>query len=268
MGLFGELLGGLAKDAFGSPSTPVLNSPEDITDELIEAIADNKLDSLTINYEFTRLCREDGCQWEQEQYRTNPFWRANTANSFLRRIEFEVKFGPGVHSLAYAFYMFENLEYVNIKDTSKITDMSCMFWGAKSFNQPIGNWDTSRVTNMSHMFEDATSFNQPIGDWDTSNVTNMSQMFEGAKSFNQPIGDWDTLNVTDMSGMFSRAKSFNQPIGNWDTSNVTNMNDMFTFAESFNQPIGNWDTSNVTDMVCMFDPVASSYRYPKPRGAR
>ena len=33
---------------------PVLNSPDDITDELIRQIINNDLDSLTINYEFTK----------------------------------------------------------------------------------------------------------------------------------------------------------------------------------------------------------------------
>ena len=37
---------------------PILNSPDDITNELIEKILENDLDSLTINYEFTR-CKED-----------------------------------------------------------------------------------------------------------------------------------------------------------------------------------------------------------------
>ena len=32
---------------------PVLNSPDDITDNLIQQIISNDLDSLTINYEFT-----------------------------------------------------------------------------------------------------------------------------------------------------------------------------------------------------------------------
>ena len=31
---------------------PVLNSPDDITEELIQRIINNDLDSLTINYEF------------------------------------------------------------------------------------------------------------------------------------------------------------------------------------------------------------------------
>ena len=48
--------------------------------------------------------------------------------------------------------------------------------------------NTSAVTNMVHMFYGASAFNQPIGDWNTSAVTNMSHMFYGASAFNQPIG--------------------------------------------------------------------------------
>ena len=232
---------------------PVIDSPDDIPEDLedlILKIVDNSIDSLTINYEFTRCKKEneDADKWREEQYRTNPFWIANRAAGIfpgdnpIRRINFEIKLGPKVHSLACAFSSFKYLEYVNIKDTSNITDMSEMFTGAKFFNQPIGNWDTSKVTNMRFMFSGAESFNQPIGDWNTSNVTDMGDMFSGAKSFNQPIGDWDTSRVTNMCFMFREAKSFNQPVGNWDTSKVTNMGGMFDGAHS--------------------------YSYPKPRGAR
>ena len=41
----------------------------------------------------------------------------------------------------------------------------------------ISNWDTSNVTDMSCMFHGATSFNQPLNDWNVSNVRNMCSMF-------------------------------------------------------------------------------------------
>ena len=237
---------------------PTLNSPIDITDELIDKILANNLESLTINYEFTRCPGENekDDDWKNKQNRINPFWRANNIQP-IKRIEFEIKLTDKSSSLAYAFFDFKELEFVNLKDTSRVTDMSGMFAYATSFNQPIGNWDTSRVTDMSYMFAYATSFNQPIGNWDTSMVTDMRGMFAHAKSFNQPIGNWNTSKVTDMSSMFQEGTSFNQPVGSWDTFNVTNMNGMFRNATSFNQPIGNWDTSNVTDMKGMFIGAAS-----------
>src|SRR5574344_2932758 len=177
---------------------PVLNSENDITSDLINKIIANDLDSLTINYEFTNcneldlnLSNEDyerrEEEWKELRLKRDPFWRATNITP-LKRIEFEIKLGQNVHSLACAFSnsynikKFTKLEYVNIKDTSNITDMTGMFAEAESFNQPIGNWDTSNVTNMSWMFVDAKSFNQPIGNWDTSKVTNMSYMFDGATS--------------------------------------------------------------------------------------
>ena len=163
----------------------VINSPDEIMDELIQKIIDNDISSLTINYEFTRCAaygkneQYEEREKEQEQLRTNPFYRANNIKT-LRRLSFEINFGSEVHSLACAFRGFDKLEYVNIKDTSGITDMNSMFLGDGAFNQPIGNCDTSKVTNMKMMFRFATSFNHPIGSWDTSSVASMEEMFEEA----------------------------------------------------------------------------------------
>ena len=241
----------------------VLNSVEDVTDELISRIIDNDINSLTINYEFT------GCDFNNPEYwrswRNNPFLTADKRKN-LTNISFKIKLTPKVHSLACAFRGMEKLEYVNLEDTSNVTDMSEMFYGATSFNQPIGDWDTSKVTDMSKMFAEAISFNQPIGNWDTSKVTSMGGMFRDAYSFNQPIGNWNTSNVIDMEEMFSWATSFNQPICKWNTSNVEYMRKMFVMAKSFNQPIGNWDTSKVRDMSGMFT-GADAYSHCKPKGA-
>lgn len=129
--------------------------------------------------------------------------------------------------------------------TSKVTDMSNMFFVDTSFNQDIGNWDVSNVTNMNAMFLGASSFNEDIGNWDVSNVDGMLFMFGGASSFNKDISNWNVGNSVVMVSMFLEAISFNQDIGNWDVSNVTNMASMFEGAQSFNKDLTNWCVRNV-----------------------
>ena len=150
---------------------------------------------------------------------------------------------------------------LNIYCTTKITDMSYLFYSYNSsstFNQSLDSWDVSNVTDMSNMFDGASNFNRSINVWDVSSVINMSYMFSGAKEFNQEINDWNVANVTNMSSMFANAFSFNNPLNNWDVSSVTDMNRMFrdealgSEGSMFNQPIANWNVSNVTDMSLMF----------------
>ena len=137
-------------------------------------------------------------------------------------------------------------------DTSNVTNMSMMFYGAKRFDKPIGNWNVSKVTDMSMMFHDAERFNQPIGNWNVSKVTNMTMMFYRAKRFNQPIGNWNVSKVTDMSKMFYDAENFNQPIGNWNVSKVTDMTMMFQGAKRFNQVVSTWKLNKNAKIDEMF----------------
>ena len=141
---------------------------------------------------------------------------------------------------------------INSWNTSAVTNMSSMFAGASSFNQPIGAWNTNAVTNMSSMFGNASAFNQNIGAWNTGSVTYMNSMFAGANAFNQNIGAWNTGSVSNMRFMFSNANAFNQNISTWNTGAVTDMSGMFFNASVFNQSIGTWNTSAVADMSGMF----------------
>jgi predicted nucleic acid-binding Zn ribbon protein len=92
---------------------PVISSPDEITQELIQKIIDNSISSLTIDYEFT------GCpsietydKWKKEEHIINPFWRANSVQP-LKRIKFEVKFTDKSNSLACAFYELRNCPLFN-----------------------------------------------------------------------------------------------------------------------------------------------------------
>ena len=127
--------------------------------------------------------------------------------------------------------------YLGDIDVSLITDMSMLFYNSTREDfSGIETWDVSHVKDMSFMFAGAKSFNQPIGCWDVSNVMNMSWMFCVAKSFNQFIGNWNVSNVKYMINMFAGARSFNQPIGNWDISKVENPDTYFvSFEEKFDK---------------------------------
>ncbi len=131
-----------------------------------------------------------------------------------------------------------------------------MFYGATSFNQPLGAWNVGAVTSTSYMFAVASAFNQDLSTWNVSNVTNMSGMFY-ITSFNQPLNTWNVSHVTNFNSMFNGNVAYNQPLSNWNTSAATNMNFIFSGARSFNQDISSWDVSHVTAMGAMFANAAA-----------
>ncbi|RUA33665.1 MAG: hypothetical protein DSY77_09125 [Bacteroidetes bacterium] len=152
-----------------------------------------------------------------------------------------------------AFAGAENLRItaIDAPDLSQVTDMSRMFYNAKSLNQDISHWDVSNVTNLSDVFHGASSFNQDLSNWDISNVTKMTRMFANTAAFNQDLNNWNTANVKEMDFMFWDADAFQGNISDWNTENVTNMWGMFYGADSFNTDISTWNVSAVTNMTEM-----------------
>jgi len=160
--------------------------------------------------------------------------------------------------------------------TTKVKDMSFLFYKSELVDPQIKSWDVSNVKSMSVMFGLCLEINPDLSYWDTRSVIDFSDMFHGTKkfegdlsrwntssgqlfngmfydsNFNGYINDWDISSGKTLGGMFDDAKLFNQPLDKWNTSNVEYMGGMFAEAISFNQDITNWDVRKVNNMTNMF----------------
>ena len=147
---------------------------------------------------------------------------------------------------------------LNNLDTSKVTDMGCMFKECKSLRSlDLSSFDTSKVTMMNRMFGWCESLQSlDLSCFDTSKVTNMFSMFAVCKSLQSlDLSNFDTSKVTRMSNMFGGCNSLQSlDLSSFDTSKVTEMSSMFYNCKSLRSlDLSSFDTSKVTDMRFMFE---------------
>ena len=122
-------------------------------------------------------------------------------------------------------------------DTSKVTDMRCMFYGMSNLTTlNLSNFDTSQVTGMGCMFSKMSSLTSlNLSNFDTSNVTDMYAMFSSMYNLTTlDISNFNTSKVTNMSEMFCDVYNLTTlDLSNFDTSQVTNMQHMFFLYYSY-----------------------------------
>ena len=167
-------------------------------------------------------------------------------------------YAPQDSSNLFAFFSCAEKIDVSRLDTSKVTNMSGMFFECFALeNLDVSGWDTSKVTNMSGMFVDCNALeNLDVSRWNTSKVTDMSWMFTDCHVLESPdVSRWNTSKVTDMSRMFAYCYYALESldVSGWDTSKVTDMEGMFTYCYALkNLDVSRWNTSKVTNMRWMF----------------
>ena len=116
----------------------------------------------------------------------------------------------------------------------------------------LNNVDTSRVTDMSYMFYDAWAVEElDLTDFDTSHVTTMFSMFYWNNSLTDlDITGWNTSALENVKFMFYHCESMkNLDLSELDTSNVTDFTRIFDdcwIIESIN--MSNWDFSKATGL--------------------
>ena len=160
----------------------------------------------------------------------------------------------------YIFFEFNNLVQINFNNnfnTSKVTNMSGMFWICKSLTSlDLSNFNTSKVTNMESMFSGSKTLTDlDLSNFNTSNVTDMSGMFAGCSSLmSLDLNNFNTSKVTDMRSMFSKCSSLTSlDLSNFNTSKVTDMSFIFSECSSLTGlDLSGFNTSKVTNMGYMF----------------
>ena len=97
---------------------------------------------------------------------------------------------------------------LNDIDTSKITDMSNLFFREFPHNIDISEWDVSNVKDMGCMFFDCHDFNCDLSKWNIQNVYNMRFMFNNCHKFEgKDLDNWNITNNTDVYSMFDNCES-------------------------------------------------------------
>ena len=181
---------------------------------------------------------------------------------------------------------FQNLKDISALskwDTSKVTDMSYLFYGCKMLTnlQSLAKWNTSNVASMREIFggspdpslstwpnvvpgcEGLTNLSG-LEKWDTGKVTDMAYMFFGCKNLENlaALKDWNTGNATTMEAMFGGSMAVPgceklknvDDIAGWNVRNVTNMEAMFSLCKALKNLNGlkNWITNKPVKIPYMF----------------
>ena len=155
---------------------------------------------------------------------------------------------------------------LNCIDTSKITDMSDLFYNSKfeNINIDVSKWDVSKVTKMEYMFCNCVKFDCDLSDWNVSNVINMDRIFVYCNKFTgKGLENWDVSKVTNMNYMFYNCENFDCDLSKWNVSNVISMSSLFNGCKNFaGKGLENWNVSNVKNMHYMFNGCKSLINTP------
>ena len=92
---------------------------------------------------------------------------------------------------------------LNCIDTSKITNMTSIFFQCINFDCDLSNWDVSNVEDMNYMFQYCKNFEgKGLENWDVSNIINMNYMFYECENLNCNLSNWDVSKAQNMSSVF------------------------------------------------------------------
>ena len=167
----------------------------------------------------------------------------------------------------------ENIEGLNLLNTSNVTKMHSMFFGVGLYNVvdpsiyellpspkeitlDISSFDTRNVTDMSYMFEQTGIKNIDVDNLSTYSLTDTSCMFAECYYLQSlDLRKFKTATVSDAHGMFTYCSSLTNIDFDTDVfENVTDMSYMFDSSKAITVlNLSGFNTAKVTDMSGMFN---------------
>ena len=144
-------------------------------------------------------------------------------------------------------------------NTSKVKNMSNMFYNAQIPSVSLSGLDCSEVTDMEAMFMNARISQIDLTGLRTSKLTNMGCMFEGCQiKDNLDLSGFNTEKVTSMSSLFKNCTATDICLTSFNTSNVTNMSSMFSGCSKLTSlDLTKFNTENVQNNYSMFKDCSS-----------
>ena len=154
-----------------------------------------------------------------------------------------------------SFQSLEGIEGIEHLNTSETTSMEGMFYGCVvKNNMNLSAHNTSKVKNMSNMFFNAQIPSVSLSGLDCSEVTDMEAMFMNASISQIDLTGLRTSKLTSMGSMFEGCQiKDNLDLSGFNTEKVTSMSSLFKNCTATNICLASFKTSNVTDMSSMFE---------------
>ena len=153
------------------------------------------------------------------------------------------------------FQSLEGIEGIEHLNTSETTSMEGMFYGCVvKNNMNLSAHNTSKVKNMSNMFFNAQIPSVSLSGLDCSEVTDMEAMFMNASISQIDLTGLRTSKLTSMGSMFEGCQiKDNLDLSGFNTEKVTSMSSLFKNCTATDICLASFKTSNVTDMSSMFE---------------
>lgn len=153
----------------------------------------------------------------------------------------------------------KNTMNLSALNTSKVKNMSNMFYNAQIPSVSLSGLDCSEVTDMEAMFMNASISQIDLTGLRTSKLTSMGSMFEGCQiKDNLDLSGFNTEKVTSMSSLFKNCTATNICLTSFKTSNVTDMSSMFEGCSKLTSlDLTTFNTENVQNNCSMFKDCSS-----------